>query len=202
MRMVVTSSNQEQAMSVTTIGLDLAKSVFQVHGVDAGGHDVLKRRIRRRDLLAFFEELPPCLVGMEACSSAHHWARELVALGHDVRLIPPQYVKPYVKTEQDRCGRCRSDLRSRRPPEHAVRSDQDEGEPGAVDTAPCALAAGAAADGRGELGARASQRVRDCRCEGHLSDRRPAAGHGSDERAFCRGRPGRLSMRCSITSMR
>ena len=84
-------------MSVTTIGLDLAKSVFQVHGVDAGGHAVLKRRLRRQGLLAFFEELPPCLVGMEACSSAHHWARELVELGHDVRLIPPQYVKPYVK---------------------------------------------------------------------------------------------------------
>lgn len=84
-------------MSVRTIGLDLAKSIFQVHGVDAEGRAVLKRRIRRRDLLTFFESLPACLVGMEACSSSHHWARELVALGHDVRLIPPQYAKPYVK---------------------------------------------------------------------------------------------------------
>lgn len=84
-------------MSVTTIGLDLAKSVFQVHGVDAEGHTVLKRRLRRHDLLTFFERLPSCLIGMEACSSAHHWARELVAMGHDVRLIPPQYAKPYVK---------------------------------------------------------------------------------------------------------
>ena len=84
-------------MSVTTIGLDLAKSIFQIHGVDARGLVVLTRRVRRGDLLAFFSTLPPCLVGMEACSSAHHWARELLTFGHDVRLIPPQYAKPYVK---------------------------------------------------------------------------------------------------------
>jgi transposase len=84
-------------MSVRTIGLVLAKSVFQIHGVDADGRVALKRRIRRQGLLAFFEELPPCLVAMEACSSAHHWARELIALGHDVRLVPPPYAKPYVK---------------------------------------------------------------------------------------------------------
>jgi transposase len=88
---------QELAMSARTIGLDLAKAIFQVHGVDAEGRAVLKRRIRRRELLTFFERLPACLVGMEACSSAHYWARELVALGHDVRLIPPQYAEPYVK---------------------------------------------------------------------------------------------------------
>ena len=96
-RRLVGAINQEPAMSVTTIGLDLAKSIFQVHGVDAAGYPILKRRIRRQGLLAFFDALPPCLVGMEACSSAHHWARELVELGHDVRLIPPQYAKPYVK---------------------------------------------------------------------------------------------------------
>ena len=84
-------------MSVMTIGVDLAKSIFQIHGVDARGNAVLKRRVRRGELLAFFGGLPSCLVGMEACSSAHYWARELMALGHEVRLIPPQYAKPYVK---------------------------------------------------------------------------------------------------------
>lgn len=84
-------------MSVLTIGLDLAKSVFQVHGVDASAHAILRRRLGRGDLLPFFAKQPSCVVGMEACSSAHHWARELIRLGHEVRLIPPQYVKPYVK---------------------------------------------------------------------------------------------------------
>lgn len=84
-------------MSVVSIGLDLAKSVFQIHGVDASGLAVLRRRLARGELIAFFTKQPRCLVAMEACSSAHHWARELARLGHEVRLIPPQYVKPYVK---------------------------------------------------------------------------------------------------------
>jgi len=84
-------------MQVTTIGLDLAKNVFQVHGVDVNGLVVIRKALRRAQLLLFFKELPPCLVGMEACSSAHYWARELSALGHAVKLIPPSYVKPYVK---------------------------------------------------------------------------------------------------------
>jgi transposase len=84
-------------MQITTIGLDLAKHVFQVHGVDNSGEVVIRRRLRRVEVVRFFSSLPPCLVGMEACSTAHHWARELIALGHDVRLIPPTYVKPYVK---------------------------------------------------------------------------------------------------------
>ena len=80
-------------MSVVTIGLDLAKSVFQVHGVDKAGQTVLRRRLGRTDLLPFFAKQPPCVIGMEACSSAHHWARELSRFGHQVRLIPPQYGK-------------------------------------------------------------------------------------------------------------
>ena len=84
-------------MQVTTIGLDLAKSVFQLHGVDARGRVVLRRRLSRSRLLEVFANLPRCVVGMEACSGAHYWARELEALGHEVRLMPPSYVRPYVK---------------------------------------------------------------------------------------------------------
>ena len=84
-------------MQITTVGLDLAKHVFQVHAVDAAGHVVLRRRLRRGEVAAFFAELGPCLIGLEACATAHHWARELTALGHEVRLMPPRYVKPYVR---------------------------------------------------------------------------------------------------------
>ena len=75
--------------TVTTIGLDIAKSVFQVHGVDATGQVVIRRQLKRRYVLAFFQKLPPCLIGIEACASSHHWSRELQALGHTVRLMPP-----------------------------------------------------------------------------------------------------------------
>ncbi len=84
-------------MRITTIGLDLAKNVFQLHGVDAGGRAVLRKRLSRQRLLEFFANLPRCLVGMEACGSAHFWARELERLGHDVRLMPACYVRPCVK---------------------------------------------------------------------------------------------------------
>ena len=83
--------------TVKTIGLDLAKSVFQVHGVDADGMAVLRQRLTRGRMLKFFAKLPPCLIGIEACSSSHYWARELMGLGHNVKLMPAQYVKPYVK---------------------------------------------------------------------------------------------------------
>ncbi len=87
--------------SITTIGLDIAKSVFQVHGVDAEGSVIVRRQLKRRYVLAFFQKLPPCLVGIEACASSHHWSRELQALGHTVRLMPPAYVKPYVKRHKN-----------------------------------------------------------------------------------------------------
>jgi transposase len=86
---------------VTTIGLDIAKSVFQVHAVDASGEAVIRRQLRRRQVLPFFKKQPRCLVGMEACATSHHWAREIAALGHDVRLMPAGYVKPYVKRNKN-----------------------------------------------------------------------------------------------------
>src|SRR5436190_12236891 len=86
---------------ITTIGLDIAKSVFQVHGVDAAGQVVVRRQLKRRYVLAFFQKLPPCLIGIEACASSHYWSRELRALGHTVRLMPPAYVKPYVKRQKN-----------------------------------------------------------------------------------------------------
>ncbi len=87
--------------TVTTIGLDIAKSVFQVHGVDAGGNVVIRRQLKRRYVMTFFRKLSPCLVGIEACASSHHWSRELQAIGHCVRLMPPAYVKPYVKRHKN-----------------------------------------------------------------------------------------------------
>ena len=86
---------------ITTIGLDTAKSVFQVHGVDCKHQPTLRRQLKRRQVLPFFAKLSPCLVGIEACSASHHWSRELTNLDHTVRLIPPRYVKPYVKSQKN-----------------------------------------------------------------------------------------------------
>ena len=86
---------------ITTIGLDIAKHIFQVHGVDAAGNVVLKRRLRRVEVLAFFAKLPSAVIGVEACATSHYWARELSALGHTVKLMPPHYVKPYVKRQKN-----------------------------------------------------------------------------------------------------
>ncbi len=88
-------------MKITTVGIDLAKNVFQVHGVDERGKAVLRRQLKRTQVAVFFANLPPCLVGMEACASAHHWARTLQRSGHTVHLVAPQFVKPYVKTNKN-----------------------------------------------------------------------------------------------------
>ena len=88
-------------MQISTIGIDLAKNVFQVHGIDAAGKVIITKKLRRSQVLPLFEKLPPCLIGMEACATSHHWASELRALGHDVRLMPASYVKAYVKRNKN-----------------------------------------------------------------------------------------------------
>ena len=88
-------------MQISTIGLDIAKNVFQVHGIDAAEKVVVRKRLRRRQVLEFFKALPPCLIGMEACATAHYWARELTKLGHEVRLMPAKDVKAYVKRNKN-----------------------------------------------------------------------------------------------------
>ena len=108
---------------VTTIGLDIAKSIFQVHGVDAAGQSVLRQRLSRSRVLEFFGKLPRCLVGLEACASSHYWARELIKLGHQVRLMPAQYVKPYVGVKRGGCG---GDLRGGGQADHALRWREDD----------------------------------------------------------------------------
>ena len=88
-------------MNITTIGIDLAKNVFQVHGVDERGRTVMKKQLKRDQMASFFANLPLCVIGMEACASSHHWARKLQSLGHTVHLMAPQFVKPYVKTNKN-----------------------------------------------------------------------------------------------------
>ena len=88
-------------MQITTIGLDLAKSIFQVHGIDASGQTAVRKKLRRAEVLRFFQALPPCLVGMEACATAHYWAREIGACGHDVRLMATSYVKAYLRRQKN-----------------------------------------------------------------------------------------------------
>ena len=109
--------------SVSTI----AKSVFQVHGVDAAGQMVIRRQLKRRQVLAFFQRLPACLVGIEACATSHHWGRELQVLGHTVRLMPPAYVKPYVKRHKNDATDAEAICEAVARANHALRHDQDTG---------------------------------------------------------------------------
>ena len=117
-------------MTIAVIGLDLAKNVFQVHGIDGNGRAVLRRKIRRSEVLPLFSRLPPARVGMEACHTSHYWAREIARFGHDVRMMPAQFVKPYVKSQRTtqpmprrfarlyrdrRCDLCQSSPRINKP---------------------------------------------------------------------------------------
>jgi transposase len=94
-------SGEPSMQGVTTVGLDIGKSVFQVHGVNAAGNVLIRRQLKRRYVLKFFPKLPPCLVGIEACATSHRWSRELQAIGHTVRLMPPAHVKPCVKRQKN-----------------------------------------------------------------------------------------------------
>jgi transposase len=106
-RMVISHYNQSRGgeglkVNVKTLGIDLAKNVFRVHSVDSNGRTVVKRQLRRRQVLLFMAQLQPCLVGMEACGGAHYWAREMMKLGHEVKLMSPRYVRAYVKSNDAR----------------------------------------------------------------------------------------------------
>src|SRR5277367_49229 len=110
--------------AITTIGLDIGKSVFQVHGIDAEGNVIVRRQLKRRSVTAFFHKLPPCLVGIEACASSHYWSRELRALGHTVRLCLCEAVR---QATEERCDGRRGDLRGREATDDEVRRNQDTG---------------------------------------------------------------------------
>jgi hypothetical protein len=119
-------------MQVATIGLDLAKHVFQIHGIDAAEKVVVRKQLRRSQVMAFFEALPPCLIGMEACATAHYWARELTKLGHEMRLMPAKDVKAYVKRNKNDAADAEAICEAvRRPTMRFVRvkSAQQQGQP-------------------------------------------------------------------------
>ena len=107
-------------MKVSTLGLDLAKNVFQIHGVDDKGNVTVRRQLRRQQMFSFFSDLSPCLIGLEACGTAHYWARELEARGHDARIIPPSYVKSYVRRgKNDAADAAQGPRASDAPAKHA-----------------------------------------------------------------------------------
>src|SRR5262249_31377425 len=112
-------------MQITTIGIDLAKAVFQLHAIDANGATVIRKRLRRAELLSFFAGLEPCLIGMEACATSHYWARELAKFGHTVKLMPAGLREALCQAWQERRHGCGGDLRGGEPAEHAVCASQE-----------------------------------------------------------------------------
>ena len=147
-------------MQITTVGLDLAKNVFQVHAINAAGEVVVRRALRRAQMLPFFEKLAPCLVGIEACGTSHHWARELVRLGHEVRLMPPAYVKAYVKRGKTDAADAEAICEAvTRPTMRFVRDQVGRSAGGAI-AAPSARSAGPPADPAGQHDPRSAGGVR------------------------------------------
>ena len=171
-------------MEITTIGLDIAKRVFQALGADATGKAVLRRKLQRAEVLAFFASLPPCLVGIEACSTAHHWAREIRALGHKVRLMPASYVKPYVKRGKTDSADAEAICEAVTRPSYALRADQDRGAASGADAAPDTRPAGSATDHAGECAARAHGRAGH-----HRPARHRPRGRSRRERFWARMKP-------------
>src|SRR5436190_10907823 len=173
-RVIVADESHEGAvhMQISTIGIDIAKNVFQVHGVDAAGKPVLKKQLRRGQMLEFFGKLPPCLIGMEACATSHHWARELKKLGHDVRLMPPSYVKAYVKR-----GKNDADTAV-----DALRADQKRRAAGRADAASDAGPPDPSAHAAHQRHARPSGRTRSCGPEGARGSAAADANRGGRRR--------------------
>ena len=154
-------------MAITMIGLDSAKPVFQVHGIDVSGRTALKRKLRRSELVAFFERQPRCTVVIEACGAGHHWARLLSGLGHEVKLIAPEAVRPFVKRGNkndaaDAAALCEAGSR----PEARFRADQERGAASRAGAARGQVAAGQAADDAGERHTWLGIRVRPHRAQG------------------------------------
>ena len=148
--------------TISMIGLDLAKSVFQVHGVDASGAVVLRRQLRRGQVERFFAQLPPAVVGLEACGSAHHWGRVLSRHGHQVRLMPPGYVKPYVKRNKNDGRDAEAICEALSRPTMRFCAGQERGAAGGVGGSHDAFAAGASAHDAFERAAGNVERARDC----------------------------------------
>jgi len=149
-------------MQITTIGLDIAKNVFQVHGIDAAEKVVVRKQLRRAQVMKFFAGLPPCLVGMEACATAHYWARELTRLGHQVRLMPAKDVKAYVKRNKNDAADAAAICEGSSAADHAFCGGQVGRAAGSTDAASHARFADAAADPDDQCVAGAYGRARHC----------------------------------------
>ena len=148
----------------TTIGLDIAKHVFQVHGADAAGHVLFRKRVTRAKLIGFLATQAPCIVAMEACAGAHYWAREISKLGHSVRLMAPAYVKPFVKRQKNDAADAEAVCAAT---EHALRSGQDRGAASECNRLPGPRSFGASAHPVRQRSSRAPDGIRLRLSEGH-----------------------------------
>ena len=175
-------------MQITTIGLDLAKHWFQVHGVDANGQVVVRRRLWRTGVIPYFRSLEPCLIGMEACATAHHWARELTALGHRVKLMPPAYVKAYVKRNKNDAADAEAICEAVARPSMRFVPVKDAEQQIRVDATSGAQPSGPATHDAGQCLARAHGRIRHHRAAGSQTYRDLDQNNCSSTKAAPRAR--------------